>query len=144
MDKEQIQELGKRLIESPAEAIVYSDNEGIIQVWNKGAERLFGYTASEATGQSLDIIIPPKLRARHWEGYNRVMAGGETRYGAGDLLSVPGQTRNEERISLEFTVIPYTKDGRIMGMMAVIRDVTARWNELKSLREQINKLRWTD
>ena len=73
-----------------ADAIVASDSEGIIRFWNAGAERIFGYSTSEALGQSLDIIIPERLRHRHWAGYRQVMASGTSRYGRGDVLAVPG------------------------------------------------------
>src|SRR5580700_8746071 len=77
------------LLASMPDAAVYSDAEGKIRYWNKGAEGIFGFTASEAIGQTLDIIIPANLRQRHWDGYEQTMRTGVTRYGAGDLLAVP-------------------------------------------------------
>ncbi len=82
--------LGRVLLAAAPEAIVFADAEGIIRFWNLGAERMFGFTAAEAVGQSLDIIIPEPQRARHWAGFRHVMAMGESRYGHGDLLAVPG------------------------------------------------------
>lgn len=141
MDASEIAELGRQLIESPAEAIIYADRDGVIRLWNPGAERIFGFSASEAVGESLDIIIPPKLRERHWEGYNRVMAGGESHYAPGDMLSVPGQTKSGERVSLEFTVVPHQKNGSMVGIMAVLRNVTSHWQEMKQLKQQLEQLR---
>ncbi|MDQ4061049.1 MAG: PAS domain S-box protein, partial [Pseudomonadota bacterium] len=92
------------VIRTIPDAVVYADAEGIIHFWNAGAERIFGFAAAEAVGQSLDIIIPVNLRARHWDGFRRVMATGESRYGEGDLLSVPGLRKDGTRISLEFTI----------------------------------------
>ncbi len=91
------------ILSTAADAVIASDSEGIIRVWNPGAERVFGYTADEAVGRSLDIITPERLRERHWEGYRKSMATGESRYGEGALLSVPGIRKDGRQISLEFT-----------------------------------------
>ena len=137
MSEEDLQQLGLALLNSPAEAIVYSDREGIIRFWNEGAERVFGFTADEAIGQSLDIIIPERQRPRHWEGYDEVMKSGVSRYGSGDLLSVPATRKDGSRISVEFTIVPLKDaDGAMLGMAAVMRDVSARFEELKTLRRQ--------
>jgi PAS domain S-box-containing protein len=120
------------------DAIVYADAEGVIRFWNLGAERLFGFSAAEALGRSLDIIIPEKLRERHWQGYRAVMASGKSRYGAGDLLAVPGLRKDGTRVSLEFTILPFRdSDGRIAGIAAILRDVTARVEELLRLRKAL-------
>ena len=87
----------------------------MINFWNPGATRIFGFTADEAIGQSLDLIIPPNLRARHWEGFNRVMATGESHYGHGDLLSVPALTKSGQRISVEFTIAMLKDQPRTSG-----------------------------
>jgi PAS domain S-box-containing protein len=122
------------LVCSIPDAVVYSDAMGRIQFWNAGAERMFGHTASDALGQSLDIIIPTSLRDRHWAGYDKTMQTGATRYGAGDLLSVPAIRKDGTRISVEFTITPFQgESGRMLGIAAVMRDVTARFEELKAL-----------
>ncbi|CAO3437413.1 PAS domain-containing protein [Azospirillum argentinense] len=137
MTENDLQRLGLALLNSPAEAIAYSDRKGIIRFWNAGAERVFGFTADEALGQSLDIIIPDRQRQRHWDGYDQVMKTGESRYGSGDLLSVPATRKDGIRISVEFTIVPLKDaDGAMLGMAAVMRDVTARFDELKALRRQ--------
>jgi PAS domain S-box-containing protein len=84
-----LEDLGSRLLKDMPDALIVADADGIIRFWNAGAERIFGFTAAEAIGQSLDLITPENLRARHWDGYRRTMQTGETKYGAGDLLSVP-------------------------------------------------------
>ena len=66
--------LGRVLIETAPDAIVYADGEGIIRFWNSGAERMFGFESADAIGQSLDIIIPESQRARHWAGFRHVLA----------------------------------------------------------------------
>ena len=82
-----------------------TDRDGIIRLWNPGAERMFGFTGAEALGRSLDIIIPENLRARHWQGWAHAVATGRSRYGAGELLSVPAMTADGRRISVEFTIM---------------------------------------
>ncbi|SCW57485.1 PAS domain S-box protein [Ancylobacter rudongensis] len=135
------QAIGDALIDSPADAVVASDAEGAITLWNPGAERIFGFTEQEALGSSLDIIIPEPFRARHWEGYRETVASGQSRYGAGDMLSVPGLTRDGRRISLEFT-IALLKDeaGKVTGMVAVLRDITPRFEEMKALKKKVAEL----
>lgn len=126
------------ILTAAADAIVATDRDGIIRVWNPGAERIFGFGADEALGQSLDIIIPERLRARHWEGYDRVMKTGESRYGEGALLSVPGIRKDGQRISLEFTIVPIKDEqGRMQGIAAVMRDVTRRFEEIRSLKQKL-------
>jgi PAS domain S-box-containing protein len=128
--------LGDALLQSMSDAIISSDSDGRITFWNPGAERIFGFSRSEAIGQSLDLIIPERLRARHWEGYTDVMRTGESRYGQGDLLSVPALRKDGTRLSIEFTIVPL-KDvaGAMAGMVAILRDVTARFEELRALRQ---------
>jgi PAS domain S-box-containing protein len=126
------------ILGAAADAVVATDRDGIIGLWNPGAQRIFGYHADEALGQSLDLIIPERLRARHWEGFRRVMATGESHYGAGDLLSVPGIGKDGQRISLEFTVVPLKDEqGRMQGIAAVMRDVTSRFEEIRGLKKKL-------
>lgn len=126
------------ILRAAADAVVATDRDGIIRVWNPGAERIFGHHADEALGQSLDLIIPDRLRARHWEGFRHVMATGESHYGAGDLLSVPGIRKGGQRISLEFTIVPLKDEqGQMQGLAAVMRDVTSRFEEIRGLKKKL-------
>ena len=132
--------LARWLVAEAHDAIIFADREGVIRLWNRGAEELFGYTAAEALGQSLDLIIPERFRARHWEGYRRVMATGTTRYGR-ELLAVPGMRRDGTRLSLEFTLtLLRDTEGTVLGAGAILRDVTARWEEMRALRERLAAL----
>jgi PAS domain S-box-containing protein len=90
-----IAELAEAVLRSGSDGIVAADRQSNIRFWNPGAERIFGYSADEAVGQSLDIIIPERLRARHWQGYRHVMATGESRYDHGDVLAVPGKAKEQ-------------------------------------------------
>jgi PAS domain S-box-containing protein len=118
--------LAEALLHSASDAIVATDREGRIIFWNPGAERIFDFTAEEAAGQSLDIIIPENLRARHWEGFRRTMATGTSRYGHGDLLSVPALTKDGRRVSVEFTIV-LLRDGQ--GEVAEVRELRRRLAE---------------
>jgi PAS domain S-box-containing protein len=138
MNAEDLQHLGLAVLSSTAEAIIYADHKGAIRFWNAGAERVFGFAAAEAIGQSLDIIIPEKQRGLHWKGYDAVMVSGQSRYGSGDLLSVPALTKDGRRISVEFTIVPLKDEsGAMLGMAAILRDVTKRFEELKMLRRKV-------
>lgn len=130
--------LGEALLHSASDAIIATDRDGRITFWNPGAERIFGFTAADAVGQSLDIIIPENLRARHWSGFRHTMATGTSRYGHGDLLSVPGLTREGARISVEFTIL-LLRDGMqaVTGTVAVMRDVTKRFEEMRELKRRL-------
>jgi PAS domain S-box-containing protein len=131
-------EFFRTLVREAADAIVYADAEGRIRFWNRGAERIFGFGEAEALGQSLDIIIPPSLRQRHWTGYDETMRSGKTRYGAGDLLAVPALRKDGTRISIEFTILPFhDAAGQIAGIAAFLRDVTQRFEEMKALRQKL-------
>jgi PAS domain S-box-containing protein len=132
--------LADAVLRTNSDAIVASDKDGIIKFWNPGAERIFGYTSGDAIGQSLDIIIPERLRARHWQGYRQVMATGESRYGHGDVLAVPGLRKDGGGLSLEFTIVPIRDEtGQMIGMAAIMRDVTARFEEMRALRQKLAK-----
>ena len=121
------------------DAILIADREGIIRYWNAGAERILGFTADEAIGQSLDLFIPEKLRGRHWEGYHRVMASGETKYKTG-LLSSPGIRKDGSQVSLEFSmVLLHDEQGTMQGCASIMRDVTERWLKEKELKKRLTE-----
>jgi PAS domain S-box-containing protein len=128
----------RTLAREAADAIVYADTKGVIGFWNKGAERIFGFSEAEALGKTLDIIVPDNLRPRHWTGYGETMRTGKTRYGAGDLLAVPALRKDGRRISVEFTILLVRDEsGAISGIAAILRDVTERFEEMKTLRKAL-------
>ena len=133
-----LEELARAILSTNSDAIVAADTKGIITFWNPGAERIFDYSSAEATGKSLDIIIPERLRRRHWDGYHRVMSGARSRYESGDLLAVPAIKKDGTRISVEFTIIPLRdKAGNLAGLVTIIRDVTARFEEMQTLKRKL-------
>ena len=135
------EEIYRQIVDCAQDGILFADRKGIIRLWNSGAESIFGYSAQEAIGQNLDLIVPEKLRERHWEGYHRVMETGESRYGK-ELLKVPASHKDGKRISVEFTII-LLKDrhNEILGSAAIIRDVTERWQKEKERHRSKNGLK---
>lgn len=130
--------LASAVLATTSDAIISADKDNIVRFWNPGAERIFGYTREEAVGQSLDIIIPERLQKRHLDGYRRVMAGGEIRYGHGGILAVPGVKKDGTTISVEFTIVPLADSfGRLTGVAAIMRDVTTKFNEVRVLKKKL-------
>ncbi len=131
----------RQIVEGSPDAIILGDREGIIRIWSAGAQAIFGFTAEEAIGKSMDIIIPERLRARHWTGYDKTMETGVSRYGAGDLLAVPAIRKDGSTISIEFTIqMLKDADGQILGPVAIIRDVTKRFLREKEMARRLKEL----
>ena len=140
MDTALKQRIFAAICEDSSDAILYADQRGNIRFWNRAAERIFGYTAAEAIGKPLDLIIPEKLQARHNDGYLRVMASGATKYGS-DLLSVPAQHKDGRRLFSEFSIAMVKDDhGKMLGVAAIMRDATAQKAAEKELRERLRTL----
>jgi len=136
--------LCQQIVDGAPEAAIFADQDGIIQLWNAGAEALFGYSTEEAIGQNLNLIIPERQRGRHWEGYHKVMATGVTRYGK-ELLAVPATRKDGTRISLEFSVVLVRDEaGQLIGVAALMRDVTGRWQQERALKERLAALERTE
>ena len=134
------EQLSRQIVDGAQEAIIFADHEGKIRLWNAGATAIFGYSEEEALNQSLDLIIPERQQKRHWDGYEKVMATGVTRYGA-ELLSVPAMRKDGTRISLEFSVVLVRDDtGQTTGVAAIMRDVTARWRQEREMKERLAAL----
>jgi PAS domain S-box-containing protein len=132
--------LGAAVVAASGDAFVIADTDGQIRFWNGGAERMFGYERDEAIGSSLDIIIPENLRARHWAGYEKTMATGETKYGT-STLAVPALRADGSRISIEFTVaLLYDEAGGLFGIGAIIRDVTEAWERNRAQTRRLAEL----
>ncbi|MGH7854423.1 MAG: PAS domain-containing protein [Candidatus Binatia bacterium] len=128
------------LVHAAADAIIAADAEGKIVFWNAAATRIFGFTAEKALGESLDLIIPERFRARHWEGYRQVMSTGETKYGSA-VLRVPARHRDGKALSIAFTVTLLDAPGGESRLIAaIVRDETARWNEEGALRQRLSEL----
>ena len=132
--------LCREIVDRAQDAIILADRDGVIRLWNSGAEAMFGYRAEEAVGQTLDLIIPERLRARHWAGYHKAMATGATRYDR-QVLAVPATRKDGASISVEFTIALLDEPtGTLLGAAAIVRDVTARWEQERALNKRLAAL----
>lgn len=130
----------QQLIEAAGDAIMACDAVGNITLWNAACERMFGYSELDALGQSLDIIIPQRQQARHWEGYHVTMASGKTKYGA-SVLRVPAVHKDGHTLSIAFTVsLMHSADGKVSAIVAVVRDESAKFAQERDLRQRIAEL----
>lgn len=129
-----------QLVQAVGDAIVISDAGGAITLWNPAAERMFGFSREEALGKSLDLIIPERQRQRHWDGYQKTMESGITRYG-NDVLRVPAVHKDGHTLSIAFTVaLLRTPAGKVAAIVAVIRDESSRFAEDRALRKHLAEL----
>jgi PAS domain S-box-containing protein len=133
--------LPDRILDCSSDAIVVCNSMGLVRFWNHGAERVFGFSAAEALGCSLDLIIPERLRARHWAGWKSAMRTGYTSYAEGQMLAVPALRKGGRQISIEFSIqlLRGTND-EIEWIVAIIRDVTERYTRDKALRAELRAL----
>lgn len=140
MNESNTSSLSTDLLQSMPEAVIYSDLAGIILLWNPGAETVFGFPASEAIGQSLDLIIPERMRQAHWDGFNKAIERGGVLPGRTSMITRSLHKSGESiYIDMSFAMV---KDihGRMTGSLAVARDATKRFEELKNLRRQLAEL----
>jgi PAS domain S-box-containing protein len=115
---------------------------GSVRYWNRGAERVFGFPEAEALGGPMDLIIPERLRARHWAGWEAAVSTGVTTYGDGQLLAVPALRKDGRQISIEFSIqLLNDSNGEVEWVAAFIRDVTERFSREKALRAELKALR---
>ncbi len=128
------------LVGAVGDGLMVCDAQGKVVLWNAACERMFGHTEAEAMGQSMDMIIPERLRKRHWEGYDKTMATGITKYGH-DVLRVPAVDKQGNSLSIAFTVaMLYDSEGKVAAIASVIRDETARFNDERALKKRITEL----
>lgn len=117
--------LCRRVVEQIGEAIVGADTDGVIRLWNRGAEEIFGYTREEAVGESLDLIVPEEYRDAHWQGFDAAIERGETTKEPVARTRVPALRKGGDRIRIESSgsrVI--SDDGTPVAVFTAIRDVT--------------------
>jgi len=128
-------QLFKAIVEQTSDAIIFADRDGVIRVWNRGAEAVFGFAAGEAVGSSLDIIIPERFRRAHWDGFRKAVEKGHTMHGGEvrttrSLHKAAGHTLYVE---LSFSLV--TDDaGSVLGAVAVGRDCTTRYLAAREAR----------
>ena len=118
------------------EAVIVADLKGVVVVWNHGAETLFGFTADEAIGQSVELIVPEKMRNAHWDGFNKAIAHGDTLSAKGSRMTRALQKNGEPLyVDMSFAMVK-NASGELTGSIAVARDATARFLAERAARQQ--------
>lgn len=132
--------ISQDLLRSMPEALIFSDLQGIIQIWNPGSENVFGFTAAEAIGKNLDLIIPERMRQAHWDGFNKAVARGGVLPGRTSMITRSLHKSGEQiYVDMSFAMVK-NQAGELLGSMAIARDATKRFTEEKNLRKQLAEL----
>lgn len=128
------------LVDQAPDAMIFADRDGVICVWNPAAERIFGFTAEAAIGRDLNIIIPEGLRDAHWQGYDRALAAGDTKY-RGQALPTKAIKADGSQIYVELSfAIVHAANGDVIGAMAQARDITERFERDRATRRRLREL----
>jgi PAS domain S-box-containing protein len=120
--------LAEAILDQVADAVIFADHSGAITRWNRASTTLFGFSAEEALGQSIELIIPEHLRAPHWRGFDAAIAKGATK-----LLGRPTLTRALHKsgrrlyVEMSFALVKADGEDKVLGAVAVARDVTERF-----------------
>jgi PAS domain S-box-containing protein len=131
--------LAEWIIEQTSDALIYADQSGTIRRWNQAACRLFGYSAAEALGASLDLIIPEHLRAAHWAGFDKAMNTGRMKLeGRPTLTRGLGKGGRKLYVEMTFALVK-DADGRGIGSVAMARDATERVEKERAARSAMAK-----
>jgi PAS domain S-box-containing protein len=133
-------DLPKALIEHLAEAVIFADRDGVIRLWNPGAHADFGYSADEVLGRRLDVLIPERLRPRHWAAFDAAIETGEMKHGRESMATRSlHKDATDLYLDLSFALV---KDahGHVLGAAAVARDITGRFRAEKESRRRIEDL----
>ena len=113
--------LAGAILDQMADAMIYADREGKIRLWNRAAVTLFGYEAAEALGNSIDIIVPERLREPHWRGFDAAMASGALKLSGRPTLT-RAQHKDGSRLYIEMSfALVKEADGQAIGSVAVAR-----------------------
>jgi len=121
--RELLSQLLPQLIERAGEGVIIASSDGTILEWNAGAARIFGWTREQALGENIDMLVPDNQKDRHWEGYDRVLASGETKFSGGELLVVSGLKSDGSRIGVEMSITALDQAGSVSAIAAIVRPV---------------------
>ena len=125
-------ELASWLVEQSPDATIYSDKEGHIRLWNAAAEKMFGFSAEQALGQSLDIIIPERLRRMHWRGFDAAIAAGVTKHSGKPMPTKALRADGSEFYTEMGFALIFNEQGEVVGTVAQARDITERYEKKSS------------
>src|SRR4051812_43916293 len=107
------------IVEQAQDAIIFADRGGVIRLWNRGAEVIFGWGAAEAIGRDLNLIVPPKFRPAHDEGFRHAVHAGTTRFD-GRVMTTRAQHKWGSRLYVDMS-FGLLKDeaGQVTGAFAI-------------------------
>ena len=133
-------DISRLLVEQAADAVIFADRDGTIRVWNAAAEALFGFPRAEAIGRGLDLIIPDRLRAAHWEGFHRAVCSGRTRLGGRAVITRSVHATGATiYVEMSFALVA-DEQGGVLGSVAVARDATQRREQERRLQQRLKAL----
>ncbi|WP_374683361.1 PAS domain-containing protein [Accumulibacter sp.] len=119
-------DLYRAIVDQAPDVIIFADRTGAIRVWNGGAETVFGHSAAEVLGESLDVIIPERLRKAHWDGFHKAIDNGQTKY-RNQVLTTRSVHKDGSKLYVELSFgLVRNGSGTIVGSLAIGRDCTAR------------------
>lgn len=128
------------IVQQAWEAVIFADRAGHIRLWNHGAEAIFGFSAEEAIGASLDIIVPERFRSAHWSGFHQAIESGHTRHG-GEVRMTRGLHKDGRRLYVELSFgLITTPAGEVAGSLAIGRSGNERFAKDAGLQAQIAAL----
>jgi PAS domain S-box-containing protein len=133
-------DIGRKIVEACSEAVIFADRDGLVRLWNRGAQLIFGYAPAEILGQSLDIIIPERLRRAHWDAFNRSVETGHTKH-TDRVLTTRSMHKNGSKlyVDLSFGLVK-DDNGVVLGAFAVGRDCTARYLAEGAMKTRVQEL----
>lgn len=132
--------LPEALIEHLADAVIFADRDGVIQLWNPGAQAVFGYPAAEVLGRRLDVLIPERLRPSHWAAFDAAIDTGEMKHGRESMTTRSMRKDGSDLyLDLSFALVKDV-NGHVLGAVAVARDITSRFRAEKESRRRIADL----
>lgn len=129
---ENTHELASWLVEQSPDATIYSDKQGDIRVWNAAAEKMFGFSAEQALGQNLDLIIPERLRRMHWRGFDAAIAAGVTKHSGKPMATKALRADGSEFYTEMGFALIFNDQGEVVGTVAQARDITERYEKKSS------------
>ena len=118
-----VERLYDQLIAKAGEAVIIAGNDGTILEWNESATRIFGWSREQAVGENIDMLIPDNQKDQHWEGYDKVLESGETKFRGGAVLSVSALKSDGSRLGIAFSITPLVEDGKVTAIAAIVRPV---------------------
>jgi len=132
--------LCRTIVEASSDAIIFADCGGLIRLWNRGAELVFGYSAAEAVGQSLDIIIPERLRRAHWDAFDQSVETGRTKH-TDRVLTTRAVHKSGDKLYVDLSFgLARDASGIPQGAFAVGRDCTARYLAERAMKARVQEL----